>query len=125
MEVTNMNHFTVLTTNLKSSVEFYTRVLGLSEGSRPGLSFPGAWLYCDGAPIVHLIATDTAASSLGVLDHMAFSARDLAGFQQRLKLMGIPFCRRKQIDSGIWQLFFRDPDGAKIELDFAPSEHAE
>lgn len=125
MQVTGMNHFTVLTTDLKSSVEFYTRALGFSEGSRPGLKFPGAWLYCDGAPIVHLVASDSAASPYGVLDHMAFSARDLAGFQQRLHSLGISFSLSRQIDSDIWQLFFRDPDGAKIELDFAPSEEAE
>ncbi|WP_317923999.1 hypothetical protein [Cupriavidus sp. TA19] len=56
---------------------------------------------------------------------MAFSARDLPGFQQRLQSLGIPFSLSQQTDTGIWQLFFRDPDGAKIELDFAPSEMTE
>lgn len=125
MEVTGMNHFTVLTKNLESSVQFYAQILGLSEGPRPGLSLPGAWLYCNGLPIVHLISSDTSASPFGVLDHMALSARDLPGFQQRLQSLGIPFTLTKQIDTGIWQLFFRDPDGAKIELDFAPSEKTE
>ncbi|BDB29873.1 VOC family protein (plasmid) [Cupriavidus sp. P-10] len=125
MEVTGMNHFTVLTTNLESSVQFYAQILGLSVGARPGLSLAGAWLYCNGAPIVHLISSETSASPFGVLDHMAFSARDLPGFQQRLQSLGIPFSLSQQTDTGIWQLFFRDPDGAKIELDFAPSEMTE
>jgi hypothetical protein len=27
-----------------------------------------------------------------------------------------------QVGSGVWQLFFHDPNGAKIELDFDPAE---
>ena len=29
---------------------------------------------------------------------------------------------RRQKDSGIWQLFTHDPNGAKVELDFDPAE---
>lgn len=72
MEVTGMNHFTVLTKNLASSVQFYAQTLWLSKGPRPELSFPGAWLYCNGGPIVHLISSDTSAPPFGVIDHMAF-----------------------------------------------------
>ncbi|GLC95974.1 hypothetical protein Tamer19_53830 [Cupriavidus sp. TA19] len=68
---------------------------------------------------------DPAAVFHRLCDHMAFSARDLPGFQQRLQSLGIPFSLSQQTDTGIWQLFFRDPDGAKIELDFAPSEMTE
>ncbi|WP_167884656.1 hypothetical protein [Cupriavidus oxalaticus] len=35
MEVTGMNHFTVLTKNLASSVQFYAQTLWLSKGPRP------------------------------------------------------------------------------------------
>jgi hypothetical protein len=27
-----------------------------------------------------------------------------------------------QVGSNVWQVFFHDPNGAKIELDFAPDE---
>ncbi|PLP96453.1 VOC family protein [Cupriavidus pauculus] len=122
MKLTGMNHFTVLTANLQSSVHFYAEVLGLSVGPRPALAFDGAWLYCEDAAVVHLVARKTAASTSGVLDHMAFSATDLGGFQKRLRSFGIPFVLSQQIDTGIWQIFLHDPDGAKIELDFAPTE---
>ena len=29
---------------------------------------------------------------------------------------------RRQKDSGVWQLFAYDPNGAKVELDFDPAE---
>ena len=35
---------------------------------------------------------------------------------------GIEYLCRQQKGSGIWQVFFHDPNGAKVELDFAPEE---
>ena len=60
----------------------------------------------------------------GVLDHMAFTAQDLAGSVAKLKARGIPYELRKLPDYGTWQLFFVDPNGAKVELDFDPAEAA-
>ena len=60
----------------------------------------------------------------GVLDHMAFSASDLPGVAAKLKSKGIKYDLRKQPDSGVWQLFCFDPSGARVELDFSPSEAA-
>ena len=66
----------------------------------------------------------------GVLDHMAFTARDLPGTIETLKREGIEYELRRLAGGGIWQLFFQDPCGAKVEFDFdkdepAPAGHAE
>ena len=66
----------------------------------------------------------------GVLDHMAFTARDLPGTIETLKREGIEYELRRLAGGGIWQLFFHDPCGAKVEFDFdkdepAPAGHAE
>jgi hypothetical protein len=34
----------------------------------------------------------------------------------------IPYDLRRQVGAGTWQLFSLDPNGAKVELDFDPSE---
>ena len=64
------------------------------------------------------------ANPAGVLDHMAFSASNLADTAAKLKAGGIKYDLRKQPDSGVWQLFCFDPSGARVELDFAPEEKA-
>ncbi|AJG24081.1 VOC family protein [Cupriavidus basilensis] len=125
MAIAGMNHFTVLTAALEDSVAFYTKALGFETGERPPFSFPGAWLYAAGAPIIHLVAKDKLpASTAGVLDHMAFSATDLPGVANHLRQLDIPFNLGRQPGTGIWQLFMHDPNGAKIELDFDPQEPA-
>jgi len=123
MPVTEMNHFTVLTDDLERTRAFYVELLGLSEGPRPPLGFPGAWLYAGERPILHVIAgRPLPAERHGVLDHMAFSARGLTELAARFDQAGIQYDLRRQAESNVWQLFVFDPNGARVELDFDASE---
>ena len=112
MPATAMNHFTILTDDVRRTVDFYCALLGLAEGARPPLQFPGAWLYAGGNAILHVVGGRSADElKAGVIDHMALlTARSIAHT-----------CRR-QAGSGTWQVFFHDPNGARVELDFAADE---
>ncbi|MES3013063.1 MAG: hypothetical protein V4750_04925, partial [Pseudomonadota bacterium] len=57
-----------------------------------------------------------------VIDHMAFSARDLRAVKARFDASGTKYDLRQQVGAGTWQLFCYDPNGAKVELDFDASE---
>jgi catechol 2,3-dioxygenase-like lactoylglutathione lyase family enzyme len=121
--IESMNHFTVLTDDLERTLGFYVDGLGLQVGPRPPFDFPGAWLYVDGRPILHVIAGRKIPEPRGgVLDHMAFSARDLRSVKAKLAEMDVPYELRKLPGGGVWQLFCHDPSGAKVELDFDASE---
>ena len=123
MPITEMNHFTVLTDDLERTRAFYVELLGLREGPRPPLGFPGAWLYAGERPILHVIAgRPLPPERRGVLDHMAFSAHGLAELAQRLDGAGIAYDLRRQAETSAWQLFVFDPNGARVELDFDASE---
>ena len=125
MAVSGMNHFTILTDNLDATLAFYKEHLDFSPGARPPFTFPGAWLYAAGGKdaILHVIAGKQKKDLVkGVLDHMAFTAQDLAGSLAKLKSHGLHYDLRKLPEYGTWQLFFTDPNGAKVELDFDPAE---
>ena len=123
MPVTAMNHFTILTSDVPKTVEFYGALLGLTAGPRPPFEFPGAWLYAGDAPILHVIGGRSADElRAGVIDHMAFSAHDLSDTLALLTSRNIPHTCRRQPQSGVWQVFFFDPNGARVELDFAAEE---
>lgn len=125
MPIEGMNHFTVLTSDLEATRRFYIGVLGLTEGYRPDLGFPGAWLYSGNQAVLHIIAGRALPSDpRGVLDHMAFSATGLRTTMVKLKDEGIACDLRRQPESGTWQLFCFDPSGARVELDFDASELA-
>jgi catechol 2,3-dioxygenase-like lactoylglutathione lyase family enzyme len=125
MAIVGMNHFTVLSSNLERTKAFYMDLLGLTEGWRPDLGFPGSWLYCGEQAVLHVIAGRALpAEARGVIDHMAFTGQDLPGTVRKLQAAGIQYDLRKQRGNDIWQLFCFDPDGARVELDFAGSEAA-
>jgi catechol 2,3-dioxygenase-like lactoylglutathione lyase family enzyme len=127
MSVSAMNHFTILTDDLDATLAFYGDLLGLRPGERPPFTFPGAWLYAQGGsdPILHVIGGRASAELVkGVIDHMAFTAQDLPGAVGKLKARGLSYDLRRLPGYGTWQLFFMDPNGAKVELDFDAAEPA-
>lgn len=123
MATSGMNHFTVLTDDVPATVEFYAKFLGLTDGPRPDLGFPGAWLYSGGAAILHVVGGKPREQLRpGVIDHMAFSASGLNETLATLEAAGVKHACRQQTGTNIWQVFFFDPNGARVELDFSPDE---
>ena len=123
MPVSAMNHFTILTADVPATIAFYADLLGLTEGPRPAFGFPGAWLYADGRPILHVVGGRKASElRAGVIDHMAFTANGLAETLAKLQSRGLVYDCRRQVGAGTWQVFFHDPNGARVELDFSPDE---
>jgi catechol 2,3-dioxygenase-like lactoylglutathione lyase family enzyme len=122
--IVGMNHFTVIAEDRQKTLDFYVGLLGLAEGWRPDLGFDGAWLYGGGPQaLLHLyFDRKPPTQRAGVIDHMAFSAGDLKGVKARFDAAGVKYDLRRQKESGIWQLFAHDPNGAKVELDFNPAE---
>lgn len=117
-----LDHVNIRCADLAKSRAFYAQTLGLTEGERPRISIPGAWLYLGGRPVVHLIDAaamgGAAVGATGPFDHVAFEAEDFEGVRERLQARGVTFQESVFPDFGLKQLFFPDPDGVKIELNF-------
>ena len=123
MSVHGMNHFTILTDDVDRTIAFYREHLGLEPGARPDLGFPGAWLYAGGAAILHVVGGRRREElKPGVIDHMAFTASGLAATLAKLDARGIAYDCRRLVGAGTWQVFFFDPNGARVELDFDAGE---
>ena len=123
MPTTGLNHFTILTDDVPGTVHFYGELLGLTDGPRPPLGFPGAWLYAGDQPVLHVVGGRPREELRpGVIDHMAFSASGLKATLAALDARRVEYVCRQQKGTGIWQVFVHDPNGAKVELDFAPDE---
>jgi catechol 2,3-dioxygenase-like lactoylglutathione lyase family enzyme len=123
MTVMSLDHYTVCTTDLERSRRFFEEVVGLTGGDRPPFDFPGLWLYAgDGTPVLHLVgigAQDArVASGGGAIDHIAFMCRDYPQMRQKFERLGIPFEENIVPLTAMRQLFIRDPEGIKLELNF-------
>ena len=128
MPIERMDHFTIVTRDAQATAKFYGEMLGFTVGERPAFKFPGVWLYNGNKPILHVIQKDQIPDGPGVLDHMAFWGTDLASYIGKLKARGLGYDLRRLPEGGFgagtWQLFFNDPNGARVEIDLAPSEVA-
>ena len=127
MPIVRLDHVTVCTRDMPRSVAFYRDIVGLEPGPRPRFSFDGAWLYANGVPVVHIVERD-ASGDAGAIDHFAFAATGLAAYLDRLRAKSIAYKIQPLPpgvpQSGTQQLFFHDPDGARIEIDFPANEIA-
>ncbi|MEY3665783.1 MAG: hypothetical protein RLZZ153_1965 [Pseudomonadota bacterium] len=125
MPVTALHHFTVRCTpaELPPLLDFYTRVLRLTVGARPEIPAPGAWLYADGQPIVHLYASLTipdqpVAPATGHVDHISFRSRGLDEMRAHLSAQAVPYLEAPVPGWPLHQVFIHDPRGLKIEMTF-------
>jgi catechol 2,3-dioxygenase-like lactoylglutathione lyase family enzyme len=122
MSVGVLDHYNVSTRNLRDTVRFYEEVLGLVNGPRPPFDFPGAWLYSEGHPVLHLndiSPTDKPQRpDSGVIDHVAFGSRGFEAIKQHLTRKGVPFRANEVPNSTRRQIFLTDPNNVLIELNF-------
>jgi catechol 2,3-dioxygenase-like lactoylglutathione lyase family enzyme len=125
-----LDHFNIRTRKLAETVRFYEDVLGLPKGARPNFAFPGAWMYSEGKPVVHLVdisSTEEAQKpDSGCVHHVAFVSRGFEAMRQRLTSKGMSFDARQVPGGELWQIFVHDPNGVMIELNYeAAKETAE
>lgn len=122
MSVGTLDHFNIRTRKLAETVRFYEEILGLTKGARPDFAFPGAWLYSEGKPVVHLVdispTSEPQKPDSGVVHHIAFASRNFEGMKQRLESKGFAFRAREVPGGALWQIFVSDPNGVMIELNY-------
>jgi len=124
MKILRPDHFTVLTDDLSATEAFYTSLLGFTVGPRPDFKFSGLWLYANDKAILHVMQVDEMPEPRkGVLDHMAFRGEGVNELLSKLESAGLEYrIKRTPEPWDQWQVFFEDPNGAKVEVDFDGQE---
>ena len=141
----SLNHFSIRTTDLQATRQFYETVLRLTVGPRPAFPFPGLWMYAGdhgdiANAVVHVIAMDpndpvglkaylgdrdiSSLKGSGAVDHLAFFTTGLADTLTHLQAVGVSARQRTVPSIGLHQLFLDDPNGVVIELNFPAAESA-
>lgn len=138
MPLSHIEHFLVAADDIDATRDWYARVLGMNSGPHPDFGFPVHWMYLDGVDVVHIGPSARNAGEIqkqylgrssqkseqgtGAIDHIAFRATGLPDMIRHLKAEGVPFSQRRANGQALFQLFFYDPNGIKIELNYAAAE---
>lgn len=138
MPLSHIEHFLVLTDDMDKTRDWYCQVLGMELGPHPEFNFPVYWLYLGGVDVVHIgqsartadpnqakylgrLAQDKGEGT-GALDHIAFRAKGLRQMLGHLRQHKVQFTQRRANNQALFQLFLYDPNGIKVELNFAAAE---
>jgi catechol 2,3-dioxygenase-like lactoylglutathione lyase family enzyme len=138
MPLSHIEHFLVASDDIDATRDWYARVLGMTTGPHPDFGFPVHWMYLGGVDVVHIGPSARMAGAIqkqylgrtsqkseqgtGAIDHIAFRATGLRDMLEHLKSEKIGFTKRRANGQALFQLFFHDPNGIKIELNFDSAE---
>ncbi|MEZ5865167.1 MAG: hypothetical protein R3D25_14300 [Geminicoccaceae bacterium] len=125
MPLARLDHVNVRTSQLQAMIDWYGKILDMQPGPRPAFPFGGAWLYCDGFPIVHLVEVKEAPAAIAPkLEHFAVSATGLEDFLTHLEAHDVPYEVGLPPGFPIIQVNFHDVDRNHIHVDFPADEAA-
>ena len=125
MTVIGLNHYNLRAdrATLDTLRDFYVNVVGLELGYRPPFQSNGYWLYAGTQAILHLSEARPGevrpAHVVNTFDHMAFSCADAVDMERRLTDAKIRYSHTYVPLTRQLQLFFTDPAGNGVELNFA------
>ena len=130
MPVTGFDHYNLRAPRpvLEELKSFYCDVVGLTVGDRPPFRRFGYWLYAADRPVLHLSEADAtelrSRTAVTTFAHAAFNCTGRADFVRRLTALGIAYRTAHVPLLNLAQLFFHDPAGNGVELQFDASEPA-
>ncbi len=138
MPLSHIEHFLVAADDIDATRDWYARVLGLESGPHPDFGFPVHWMYAGAVDLVHIgpsarqageiqkkylgRTSQDAGTGTGALDHIAFRATGLRGMLEHLRKEKIAFTQRRANGQALFQMFLYDPNGIKVELNYAAEE---
>ncbi len=138
MPLSHIEHILVAADDIDATRDWYVRVLGMRSGPHPDFGFPVHWMYLGERDVVHIGPSAKSAGDIqkqylgrtsqgagqgtGAIDHLAFRATGLKEMLSHLKKQGVAFSQRRANGQALFQLFFYDPNGIKIELNYDAAE---
>jgi catechol 2,3-dioxygenase-like lactoylglutathione lyase family enzyme len=138
MPLSHIEHLLIAADDIDATRDWYARVLGMSSGPHPDFGFPVHWMYLGGVDVVHIGPSAKMANAIqkqylgrtsqgagqgtGAIDHIAFRATGLRQMLEHLRKEQIAFTQRRANGQALFQLFFYDPNGIKIELNYDAGE---
>ncbi len=122
--ITGFNHYNLRAPQplLNELRDFYCNVVGLTLGSRPSFASFGYWLYAGSNDVLHLTECTNEERRLThvntTFDHAAFNCADLPAVERRLHQHDVAYRQSVVPLTKRVQLFFSDPAGNGVELNF-------
>lgn len=130
MKVNALDHVNIITDDLHGTARFFVDMFGLDVRDPPAPLRPelAQWLYDDARrAIFHINATEMQQAFdretppgpvTGAIHHVALNCSGHDGFVERLEQNGIEYRLNDLSSINLRQIFFHEPNGVLLELNF-------
>jgi catechol 2,3-dioxygenase-like lactoylglutathione lyase family enzyme len=130
MKVNALDHVNIITDDLAATTRFFVDIFGLDVRDAPAPLSPEhyQWLYDDNNRAIFHINSKRAPQAFqretpcgpatGAIHHVALACSGHAGFVERLTSRGIDFRTNNIPSVHLRQIFFSEPNGILLELNF-------
>lgn len=123
-KITGLAHIGVFVSDLERSMKFYTENLGFESEGMDDLGATKLGFLKNGTCLIELVchSTYTNPPTRGIVDHICLEVENIEEVVETLKASGIPMENdasvgfSDKIRGGVKNIFFRGPDGERIEL---------
>ncbi len=121
-----INHIAFYVADLKTSADFYEKVLGLPTIPEPFKDGRHAWYLIGPKTHLHIISGSTVRLPKEKNTHLCFTVPSVPDFITRLNAANVPYenwagekmAVTNRVD-GVKQIYFQDPDGYWLEINDA------
>ena len=115
LQLNNVNHVVTTVKDTSRSMKFYCEFLGFKHIPSQVDNANITWLQLPSGIMLHLIETDEAPAQPDNIHH-AFEVEDFEAATKAVEQHGITIERSGVRHDGQCFMFFRDPDGNRVEL---------
>ncbi len=122
-KITAIHHITINSNDLELTDRFYTKVMGFEKTKRPPLNLDGSWYVMENGQQLHVIEDRWYIpdfEDIYPVDHIAFEAEGYGEMLNHLRNYHVEFTFEERKNKQM-QIFFHDPNGVKIELNYKKS----
>ena len=125
-----IDHVTLLVTDVDRSADFYLKILMLTEFETPWGKTPMGRMFSIGAAgELHLVKSDAQGNEKDKQIHYAFRVKEFDEYLRFLEESGVKYGNFQGTPGvfqtrpdGVRQVYFPDPDGYWIEVNSGPSD---
>lgn len=119
-KVTGLAHIGVKVKDIEASKKFYTELLGFQIDDENDLGRVKLVFLSNGNCLIELISADVVPEMPGQIDHICMEVEGIDALVAELKQKGLVFDGEVSygaaIRGGIKNIFFKGPDGERIEF---------
>tara|TARA_R100001086_G_scaffold245224_1_gene175864 strand:+ start:218 stop:619 length:402 start_codon:yes stop_codon:yes gene_type:complete len=125
-KINGIQHITITSNDLEVTDKFYTEVMGFIKIDRPEFDFNGNWYMINKRSAdqqLHVIEDKwyiPDIEDIYPVDHVAFEAEGYGEMLNHLRYYDVKFTFEERKNKQM-QIFFYDPNGVQIELNYKKS----